>query len=117
MVLFFSYSNPSVQKAAQKYGALTILLRLLSPQYSMVVRRKALYALSSLIRLCYSAQKEFLKLNGMELLLKLLTEPGTGRLKTKIVTLTTDILTEQLDLAKKKAKQQGAQDIVSILKQ
>lgn len=117
MVLLFFFSNPTVQKAAQKYGALTMLLRLLSPQHSMAVRRKALYALSSLIRLCSTSQQEFLKMNGLEILLKVVVEPGTGQLKTKIVTLMTDILTEQFDLVKKKAKQQGAQDITSILKQ
>lgn len=117
MVVLLFFSNPTVQKAAQKYGALTLLLRLLSPHQSMTIRRKALYALSSLIRLCTSAQKEFLKMNGMETLLKILVEPGTGQLKTKIVTLTTDILGEQFDVVKKKAKQHGTQDIMPILKQ
>jgi hypothetical protein len=70
-----------------------------------------------MIRLCSGTQQEFLKLNGMEMFLKLLMEPGAGPLKTKIVTLTTDILTEQFDFVKQKAKKQGAQDIESILKQ
>ncbi|KAK3723844.1 hypothetical protein QZH41_019531 [Actinostola sp. cb2023] len=110
-------NNLPVQKAAQNYGALPLLLRLLSLHNSMEVRRKALYGLSSILRLYSSTQQEFLKLNGLELFQRMFNEPGTDILRVKAITLMTDILTEQFDFVKQKLPKQGSQDIESILKQ
>lgn len=94
-----------------------LLFRLLAPQRPLNVRRKALFALSSIIRLHSNAQQEFLKLNGFELLYKLMNEPGVDVLKVKVITLTTDILTEQFDYVRHKVKGQDAKDMEAFLKQ
>lgn len=90
-------SNLVVQQSALNQGALPLLLRLLSKREPMVVRKKAMYALSSLLRLFLMGQKEFLKLNGLEMFVKLFDEAGTEPLVIKAITLLTDILTEQIE--------------------
>lgn len=103
-------SNLQVQQAALDQGALPLLLRLLSKHESMAVRKKAMYALSSLIRLFLMGQKEFLKLNGLEMFVKLFDEAGTEPLVIKAITLMTDILTEQIEHVTSLLKKQG-QDV------
>lgn len=103
-------SNPKVQQAALKQGVLPLLLRLLSKHEPMVVRKKAMYALSSLIRLFPIGQRDFLKLNGLEIFQRLFEEPGSGPLVIKAITLMTDILTEQIEHVKALLEKQG-QDI------
>ncbi|XP_001632409.2 nucleotide exchange factor SIL1 isoform X2 [Nematostella vectensis] len=110
-------SNPSTQKSAQSKGALLLLLRLLAPSQPMAVRRKAMYGLSSLIRLYSKGQQEFLKLNGLETFIKLFSEDKAGPLRVKALTLMTDILTEQFDYIKGKAKMQGVEELESVVKQ
>ncbi|KAM7452426.1 nucleotide exchange factorsil1 [Porites harrisoni] len=100
-------SNPNVQQAALKQGALPLLLRLLSNQDNMAVRKKAMYALSSLIRLFPMAQRDFLKLNGLEIFKMLFEESGSGALAVKAITLMTDILTEQIQHVKALLEKQG----------
>jgi len=114
---FCLHSNLPVQKAAQKYGALPLLFRLIAPQHPMNVRRKALFALSSIVRLYSHAQHEFLNLNGLELFYKLMNEPGADMLKVKVITLTTDILTEQFNFVQHKVQGQNEQDMDAILKE
>ena len=69
-----------------------------------------MYALSSLIRLFLMGQKEFLKLNGLEMFVKLFDEAGTEPLVIKAITLMTDILTEQIEHVTSLLKKQG-QDV------
>lgn len=100
-------SNPQVQQAALKQGALPLLLRLLSQPESMAVRKKAMYGLSSLIRLFLNGQREFLRLNGLEMFVKLFEEAGSGPLVIKAITLMTDLLTEQIEHVTTLLKKQG----------
>lgn len=103
-------SNPQVQQAALKLEALPLLLRLLSKQKPMAVRKKALYALSSLIRLFPIGQKEFLKFSGLDIFQKLFEEPSSEPLLVKAITLMTDILTEQIEHVRDRLEKQG-QDV------
>lgn len=100
-------SNPQVQQAALKQGALTLLLRLLSKREPMAVRKKAMYALSSLIRLFSIGQRDFLKLNGLDIFKTLFEEPGSEPLVIKAITLMTDILTEQIEHVRTLLEKQG----------
>ena len=76
----------------------------------MAVRKKAMYALSSLIRLFPIGQRDFLKLNGLDIFKKLFEESGSGQLAIKAITLMTDILTEQIEHVKALLEKQG-QDV------
>lgn len=100
-------SNPQVQQAALKQGALPLLLRLLSKREPMAVRKKAMYALSSLIRLFSIGQRDFLKLNGLDIFNTLFEEPGSEPLVIKAITLMTDILTEQIEHVRTLLEKQG----------
>ena len=104
------HSNPQVQQAALKLEALPLLLRLLSKDEPMAVRKKALYALSSLIRLFPIGQKEFLKFSGLDIFQKLFEEPSSEPLLVKAITLMTDILTEQIEHVRNRLEKQG-QDV------
>ena len=66
-----------------------------------------MYALSSLIRLFLDGQRDFLKLNGLDLFVKLFEEAGSGPLVIKAITLMTDILTEQIEYVTNLLKKQG----------
>ena len=96
-----------MQQAALKQGALPLLLRLLSNQEDMALRKKAMYSLSSLVRLFPLAQRDFLKLNGLEIFKMLFEETGSGTLAVKAITLLTDILTEQIQHKKALLEKQG----------
>lgn len=100
-------SNPHVQKAAMNYGALPLVLRLLSSQEPLAVRRKAMYALSALVRLFPKGQQRFLQLSGLESLVRLFNEPGTGPLRVKAITLLTDLLVEQTSFVKLQLEKEG----------
>ena len=110
LLLCFVFSNPQVQQAALKQEALPLLLRLLSKHEPMAVRKKAMYALSSLIRLFPVGQKEFLKFNGLDIFKRLFEEPGNEPLLIKAITLMTDILTEQIEHVRVRLEKQG-QDV------
>ena len=71
------------------------------------MRRKALFAISSLIRLFFKGQQQFLKLNGLETFIKLFDESGTGSLRIKVITLMTDLLQEQIDFVTEQFKKNG----------
>ena len=66
-----------------------------------------MYALSSLIRLFPLGQQAFLKLNGLGIFQTLCEEPGSGALAVKVITLMTDLLTEQIDAVKTRMEKQG----------
>ena len=66
-----------------------------------------MYGLSSLIRLFLNGQREFLKLNGLEMFVKLFEEAGSGPLVIKAITLMTDLLTEQIERVTTLLKKQG----------
>lgn len=53
------------------------------------------------------AQRDFLKLNGLEIFKMLFEETGSGALAVKAITLMTDILTEQIQHVKVLLEKQG----------
>lgn len=90
-------SNPKVQIGAIEADALQILLRLLSSQSqsSLDLKRKLLYAISSLCRHFPYAQIKLLKLGGLSVLGELFLDPEAEKLQLKAVTLLHDIIVER----------------------
>ncbi|XP_077992621.1 nucleotide exchange factor SIL1-like [Glandiceps talaboti] len=90
-------SNPTVQVEAVERGAIQLLLRLMSGNQPIVVKKKVLYAISSLIRQFPFAQKRFLELGGLSSLSSLFRETDSNvlPLKVKATTLLHDLLVEQ----------------------
>ncbi|XP_054851528.1 nucleotide exchange factor SIL1 [Eublepharis macularius] len=89
-------SNPRVQVAAVDGGALQKLLVVLATDQSLAVKKKALFALSSMLRNFPYAQQQFLRLGGLQILRDLCTEKGTETLHVRIVTLLYDLIIERL---------------------
>ncbi|XP_077168852.1 nucleotide exchange factor SIL1 isoform X1 [Paroedura picta] len=89
-------SNPRVQVAAVDGGALQKLLLALATDQSLGVRKKALFALSSMLRNFPYAQQQFLRLGGLQILRDLCTESGMEALHVRIVTLLYDLMIEKL---------------------
>uniref|UniRef100_A0A0B7A9W9 Nucleotide exchange factor SIL1 n=1 Tax=Arion vulgaris TaxID=1028688 RepID=A0A0B7A9W9_9EUPU len=87
-------SNSKVQVAAVDTGALQQLLKLVSVDPSILVRKKALFALSTLLRQFPYAQKKFLHFGGLSALTELFVDCKDDGVKIKIVTLLTDLLLE-----------------------
>ncbi|CAG5123208.1 unnamed protein product [Candidula unifasciata] len=87
-------SNPKVQVAAVDTGVLQQLLKMVSVDSSALVRKRALFALSTLLRQFPYAQKKFLQLGGLSALNQLFVESKDENLKIRIVTLLTDMLHE-----------------------
>ncbi|XP_059151352.1 nucleotide exchange factor SIL1-like [Physella acuta] len=87
-------SNAKVQVATMDIGIMQHLLRTLSVDPNDRVRKKALYAVSTLIRQFPFAQKKFLKLGGLSALANLFTSAKEENIKIKIITLLTDLLLE-----------------------
>lgn len=75
-------------------GIMQHLLRTLSVDPNDRVRKKALYAVSTLIRQFPFAQKKFLQLGGLSALANLFTSAKEENIKIKIITLLTDLLLE-----------------------
>ncbi|ETE66275.1 Nucleotide exchange factor SIL1 [Ophiophagus hannah] len=85
-------SNPRVQVAAIQGGALQKLLVILATDQSLAVKKKALFALSSMLRHFPYAQQQFLKLGGLQVLRNLCTEKGMEILYIRTVTLLYDLV-------------------------
>ncbi|XP_063171736.1 nucleotide exchange factor SIL1 isoform X2 [Candoia aspera] len=88
-------SNPRVQVAAIEGGALQKLLVILATDQSLAVKKKALFALSSMLRHFPYAQQQFLKLGGLQVLRNLCTEKGMEMLYIRTVTLLYDLIVEK----------------------
>ncbi|XP_070812228.1 nucleotide exchange factor SIL1 [Pituophis catenifer annectens] len=88
-------SNPRVQVAAIQGGALQKLLVILATDQSSAVKKKALFALSSMLRHFPYAQQQFLKLGGLQVLRNLCTEKGMEILYIRTVTLLYDLVVEK----------------------
>ena len=92
-------------------GALQLLTRLLvNNQNSPSTRKKVLYALSAMLRLFPKGTQKFLKIGGLSILASLFQENENEPLRIKALTLLVDLLTEQMDSIKKKAKEMGIQE-------
>ena len=87
-----------MQVGALDADALQILLRLLSSQShsSPELRRKILYAISSLCRHFPYAQKKLLDLGGLSVFRELFQERGAEKIQVKAVTLLHDLIEERV---------------------
>uniref|UniRef100_A0A8D0LD56 Nucleotide exchange factor SIL1 n=1 Tax=Sphenodon punctatus TaxID=8508 RepID=A0A8D0LD56_SPHPU len=89
-------SNPKVQVEAVEGGALQKLLVVLATEQSLAVKKKALFALSSMLRHFPYAQQQFLKLGGLQVLRNLFKEKGMETLHVRVVTLLYDLIVEKM---------------------
>lgn len=92
-------SNPKVQIEALENALLQCLLRLIVWDASHVVRSRAMYALSTLVRHFPLAQQQLVELGGLTVLSELfrhpLHNPELTKLQVKAVTLLTDLVDEK----------------------
>ncbi|XP_077793210.1 nucleotide exchange factor SIL1 isoform X3 [Macaca mulatta] len=89
-------SNPKVQVEAIEGGALQKLLVILATEQPLTAKKKVLFALCSLLRHFPYAQRQFLKLGGLQVLRSLVQEKGTEVLAVRVVTLLYDLVTEKM---------------------
>ncbi|XP_054245180.1 nucleotide exchange factor SIL1 [Indicator indicator] len=89
-------SNPKVQIEAIEGGALQKLLVILATEQPLAVKKKALFALSSMLRHFPYAQQQFLKLGGLQVLRSLFRQKGMETLHVRVVTLLYDLIVEKL---------------------
>uniref|UniRef100_A0A4W5NSS4 Nucleotide exchange factor SIL1 n=1 Tax=Hucho hucho TaxID=62062 RepID=A0A4W5NSS4_9TELE len=88
-------SNPVVQVEAVESGTLQKLLMLLSTPRPMSVKKKALFAVASLLRHFPFSQSHFLKLGGLQVLGDLFRASEGGALRVRIVTILYDMINEK----------------------
>ncbi|XP_053318605.1 nucleotide exchange factor SIL1 [Spea bombifrons] len=93
-------SNPKVQIKAFEGGVLQKLLAVLATEQPVSVKKKALYALSSLLRQFPYAQQQFLKLGGLQVLKNFFKEKNTEPLFVRVITLLYDMIMEKILLQK-----------------
>uniref|UniRef100_A0A663MYS4 Nucleotide exchange factor SIL1 n=1 Tax=Athene cunicularia TaxID=194338 RepID=A0A663MYS4_ATHCN len=89
-------SNPKVQIEAIEGGALQKLLVILATEQPLSVKKKALFALSSMLRHFPYAQQQFLKLGGLQVLRSLFRQKGMDTLHVRVVTLLYDLIVEKV---------------------
>ncbi|XP_040429043.1 nucleotide exchange factor SIL1 isoform X1 [Cygnus olor] len=89
-------SNPKVQVEAIEGGALQKLLVILATEQPQAVKKKALFALCSMLRHFPYAQQQFLKLGGLQVLRGLFRQKGTEALHVRVVTLLYDLIMEKV---------------------
>ncbi|NXS97140.1 SIL1 factor, partial [Jacana jacana] len=89
-------SNPKVQIEAIEGGALQKLLVILATDQPLAVKKKALFALSSMLRHFPYAQQQFLKLGGLQVLRSLFRQKGMETLYIRVVTLLYDLIMEKM---------------------
>ncbi|XP_062909735.1 nucleotide exchange factor SIL1 isoform X1 [Mobula hypostoma] len=87
--------NPKVQIEAMEAGTLQKLLVLLATDNPMPVKKKALFALASLLRHFPFAQQQFLKLGGLQVLRQLFQARGTESMHVRVMTLLYDLVMEK----------------------
>ncbi|XP_051486747.1 nucleotide exchange factor SIL1 isoform X2 [Apus apus] len=88
--------NPRVQIEAIEGGALQKLLVILATEQPLAVKKKALFALSSMLRHFPYAQQQFLKLGGLQVLRSLFRQKGMETLHVRVVTLLYDLIMEKM---------------------
>ncbi|KGL85376.1 Nucleotide exchange factor SIL1, partial [Tinamus guttatus] len=89
-------SNPKVQIEAIEAGALQKLLVILATEQPLAVKKKGLFALSSMLRHFPYAQQQFLKLGGLQVLRNFFREKGMEALYIRVVTLLYDLIMEKM---------------------
>ncbi|XP_069755275.1 nucleotide exchange factor SIL1 isoform X2 [Narcine bancroftii] len=87
--------NPKVQIEAMEAGTLHKLLVLLATDHPMAVKKKALFALASILRHFPFAQQQFLKLGGLQVLQQVFQAKGTECLHVRVMTLLYDMVMEK----------------------
>ncbi|XP_069725765.1 nucleotide exchange factor SIL1 [Phaenicophaeus curvirostris] len=107
-------SNPKVQIEAIEGGALQKLLVILATEQPLAVKKKALFALSSMLRHFPYAQQQFLKLGGLQVLRSLFRQKGMETLYVRVVTLLYDLIMEKMLL---EASQHGGDQMEEKLQQ
>lgn len=88
-------SNPSVQVKAVESGALQTLLTILATTQHFSVQKKVLFAVASLLRNFPFAQHHFLSRGGLQVLSEVFLGDQNGSLRTRIVTLLHDMISEK----------------------
>ncbi|PWA32495.1 hypothetical protein CCH79_00016670, partial [Gambusia affinis] len=88
-------SNPVVQVQAVEAGALQTLLTTLATTQPLNVKKKVLYALACLLRHFPYAQRHFLSHGGLQILSELFRADAGGILRTRIVTMLYDMISEK----------------------
>ncbi|XP_070769553.1 nucleotide exchange factor SIL1 [Enoplosus armatus] len=88
-------SNPVVQVKAVESGALQMLLTTLATAQPLRVKKKVLFAVASLLRHFPYAQRHFLSHGGLQVLSELFRADGGGVLRTRIVTMLYDMISEK----------------------
>ncbi|XP_061581939.1 nucleotide exchange factor SIL1-like isoform X2 [Cololabis saira] len=88
-------SNPVVQVKAVESGALQTLLTTLVTAQPLHVKKKVLFALAALLRQFPYAQQHFVSHGGLQVLAELFQQDGGGILRTRIVTMLYDLITEK----------------------
>lgn len=69
-----------------------------------------MYALSAMVRSFPKGAKKFLKIGGLPILASLFQENKNEPLRIKALTLLVDLLTEQMNSIRKKAKEMGIKE-------
>ncbi|KAK1904450.1 Nucleotide exchange factor SIL1 [Dissostichus eleginoides] len=88
-------SNPEVQVKAMEGGALQTLLTMLATDQPLWVKKKVLFAVASLLRNFPFAQRHFLSRGGLQVLSELFRGDRGGVLRTRIVTMLYDMISEK----------------------
>lgn len=89
-------NNPKAKISAVESGALHHLVRSLATDPSIPVKKKTLFALSSLLRHFPFAQKKFFDLGGLQSMMMLFQDNMLHSLQVKVVTLMSDIYDERV---------------------
>nr|XP_046261998.1 nucleotide exchange factor SIL1 isoform X2 [Scatophagus argus] len=88
-------SNPVVQVKAMESGALQTLLTILATAQPLRVKKKVLFAVAALLRHFPYAQRHFLSHGGLQVLSELFREDASGVLRTRVVTMLYDMISEK----------------------
>ncbi|XP_026186689.1 nucleotide exchange factor SIL1 isoform X2 [Mastacembelus armatus] len=88
-------SNPAVQVKAMESGAMQTLLTKLATGQPFQVKKKVLFAVASLLRHFPYAQQHFLTHGGLQVLSELFRADRGGVLRTRIVTILYDMISEK----------------------
>jgi len=118
-------SNPKVQIAFLEAGFINILLRKITPPYSVKTGSKCLYALAAILRNFPEAQHVLIDSGGIEVFQKIFSTDESqqlNKIKIKILTLVQDLIDERSNLdaehpsAKDKEDQYNKSDFISVIK-
>lgn len=103
---FVFYSNPKTQINAIESGALHQLIRSLATDPEIAVKKKVLYAISSIVRHFPFAQKKFFELGGLRSLMYLFEDKKLHSLQVKVITLMSDLYEERVNITSTMTDQQ-----------